>query len=103
MPRNPPMQIVFPAAGIVRRFGLRDATGGRGPFPSPWALNVRLEDSLTTRLRGGSFTAQTAGSKDSPVYRDRAITFSDKAITAARQGDPTDTALSTDVSDVDKH
>jgi hypothetical protein len=93
------MQIVFPAAGVVRRFGLRDSTGGRGPFPTPWSYNVRLEDSLTNRLRGGSFTGQSAGTKSSPVYRDRAISFSSNVITAARQGDSTDTTLSRDVSD----
>jgi hypothetical protein len=99
MPRNPPMQIEFPAAGVVRRLGVRDSTGVRGAFPTPWAMNVRLEDSLTNRLRGGSFTAQAAGTKDSPVYRDRAITFSSNVITAARQGDSSDTALSVDISD----
>ena len=62
-------------------------------------MNVRLEDSLTNRLRGGSFTAQAAGSKSDPVYRDRAITFSGNVITAARQGDSTDTAKSADISD----
>ena len=99
MPHNPPMNIIFPAAGVVRRFGLRDSTGGRGPFPTPWATNVRLEESLTNRLRGGSFTAVDAETKTDPVYRDRAITFSGNAITAARQGDATDTTLSADVSD----
>jgi len=34
------------------------------------------------------------------VYRDRAITFSDNAITASRQGSHSDTTLSADVSDV---
>jgi len=33
------------------------------------------------------------------VYRDRAITFLDNGITAARQGNASDTSLSTDVSD----
>jgi len=107
MPRNPPMQIVFPAAGVARRIGLRDSTGGRGPFPTPWSYNVRLEESLTHRLRGGSFTAVDAEDRVDPVYRDRAITFTDvdkvlnrtNVITASRQGDSSDTALSTDVSD----
>ena len=82
MPRNPPLEIMFSAAGVVRRAGLRASTGGNGPFPSPWAYNVRLEDAITNRLRGGSFTGQTSeGAKADPVYRDRAITFSDNAIT----------------------
>lgn len=99
MPRNQPMNIVFPSAGVVRRFGLRDSTGGRGPFPAPWAYNVRLEDGLTNRLRGGSFTAVAADTKADPVYRDRAISFSSNIITAARQGNSSDTTLSVDVSD----
>jgi hypothetical protein len=60
---------------------------------------VRLEDSLTNRLRGGSFAGITAAERVDAVYRDRAITFSDNGITAARQGKAKDTSLSTDVSD----
>jgi len=95
------LNLQFPAAGVVRRLALFN-TGGRGPFPTPWAANVRLEDALTNRLRGGSFTAQSAGTKSSPVYRDRAITFSGRVITCARQGDSTDTALSADISDTQR-
>ena len=92
--------IVFPAAGVVRRWGLRGATGGQGPLvPAPWAFNVRLEDALTNRLRGGSFTGIAAGARVDPVYRDRAITFADNGITAARQGSASDTSLATDISD----
>ena len=94
------MQIVFPAAGVVRRFGLRNSTGGKGPFPTPWSMNCRLEDELTNRLRGGSFTGSAAGSRPSSiVYRDRTLTFSGRAVTASRVGDSTDTTLSSDVSD----
>ena len=101
MPRNPPMNIVFPAAGVVRRFGLRDSAGGRGPFPAAWSLNCRLEDSLTNRLRGGSFTGISAGSRPSSiVYRDRTLTFSGGVVTASRVGDSTDTTLSPDLSDM---
>ncbi len=178
MPRNPPLQIVFPSLGVTRRLGVRPQRR-QTEFGAPWSLNTRLEDSLTNRLRGGSFTGQTtdtftadhttetftatghaftdgmrvqlttAGTlpeglslatdyyvitattdtfqlsatkggsaaaitsngtgthtanpviaKPDPVYRDRAITFSDNAITAARQGDSTDTDLDADVSDV---
>lgn len=100
MPANRSIQIQFPAAGVVRRFGLRDSTGGRGPFPTPWAYNVRLEDGLTSRLRGGSFTGISAATRPSSiVYRDRTLTFSGRAITASRVGDSTDTTLSADVSD----
>lgn len=96
------LDIQFPSRGVVRRIGLRHQSDARGPYPSPWSTNVRLEDSLTNRLRGGSFVAQAAVAKSAPVYRDRAITFSDNAITASRQGDSSDTALSTDVSDTQR-
>ena len=99
MPRNP-MKLEFPAAGVVRRAGLRIATGGRGPFPAPWAYNARLEDSIANRLRGGSFTGTAASARPSEIlYRDRVLTFSGQAITATRVGDSTDTTLSADVSD----
>lgn len=100
MPRNPPMQIVFPAGGIVRRFGLRNSNGGEKPYPTPWAMNVRLQDDMTDRLRGGSFTAISAGDRPSEIlYRDRVLTFSGRVITATRMGDHTDTTMSADVSD----
>ena len=96
MPRKQ-MEMDWPS-GVIRRLGLR-STGARGVHPAPWAYNVRLEDSLTDRLRGGSFTGIASVAKSSPVYRDRAVTFSSNAITLARQGDSTDTALSSDISD----
>lgn len=89
----------FPRLGVIRRFTHR-TDGYREGYPTPWAMNVRLEDSLTNRLRGGSFTASAAGSRPSAIiYRDRTLTFSDHAITASRVGDSTDTAMSSDVSD----
>jgi len=97
MPRRT-LDIQFPRLGVVRRFGLRPS-GQQEEFGTPYSCNVRLEDSLTARLRGGSFTGISAGARVDPVYRDRAITFSDNAITAARQGNASDTSLSTDVSD----
>ena len=99
MPRKT-LDILFPSAGVARRLGLyMTGASGRGPFPTPWAMNVRLEDALTSRLRGGSFTGRAAVAKSDPVYRDRAMTFSGRVITAARQGDSTDTTMSADVSD----
>jgi hypothetical protein len=89
----------FPGMGIVRRFS-HERQYSSVDYPSPWAVNVRLEDDLTNRLRGGSFVGVAAGARTSPVYRDRAITFSSNAIKAARQGTSTDTTLSADVSDV---
>ena len=49
-----PINIMFPAAGVVRRIA-NAAVAGDGPMSTPWAVNVRLEDTLTKRLRGGSF------------------------------------------------
>lgn len=95
------IEIQFPAAGVVRRWGLRGASRGRGPYPAVWALNVRLQDALTTRLRGGSFTGIDAAARpDEIVYRDRLMTFSGRAVTATRLGSHTDTTMSADVSDM---
>ena len=94
------MQIQFPSLGVVRRAGLVVPTGARGPFPTPYSVNVRLEDSLTGRLRGGSFTGIAADARPSEIlYRDRVLTFSGQAVTATRMGDHTDTTFSSDVSD----
>ena len=92
------MILRFPRLGVVRRFGLRPE--GRQPeYATPWAVNTRLEDALTNRLRGGSFTGIAAGARPEARYRDRLLTFSTNAITATRMGDDTDTTLSSDVSD----
>lgn len=93
------LNIVFPAAGVVRRGGLRAAADRREPYPAVWAVNVRLEDSLTNRLRGGSFTAIAAAARAAPIYRDRAISFSGATITASRVGSHADRTFSADVSD----
>ena len=53
------VDIQFPAAGVVRRTSHIAGATGKGPFPAPWSSNVRLEDILTKRLRGGSFTGQS--------------------------------------------
>jgi len=100
MPRKT-LNLEFPAAGVVRRHGVRAGAGSEGPFPTPWAMNVRLEDSLADRLRGGSFTGISAGARPlKTVYRDRVLTSSGRAITATRVGDHTDTTMSADVSDM---
>jgi hypothetical protein len=64
---------------------------------------VRLEDSLTNRLRGGSFTGISAAARPATiVYRDRLLeidgTNSNK-IVASRKGDHADFDYSGDVSD----
>ena len=53
--------------GVVRRSSLRTTPEGNG-WPSPWAINARLEDSLTSRLRGGSFTGQAASTITTSRY-----------------------------------
>lgn len=91
-------QLQFPSLGVVRRY-VNVPSRSKSEFATPYSVNTRLEDALTSRLRGGSFTGLAAGTKSSPEYRDRAITFSTNAITAARQGNSTDTTLSADISD----
>lgn len=94
------LDIVFPLAGVVRRRGVRAASDSRGPFPAAWATNVRLEDTLTNRLRGGSFTGISAGARPSEiVYRDRLVTFSGSLLSASRQGNHSDFRRTADVSD----
>jgi hypothetical protein len=46
--------ILFPMRGVVRREALRSAPDARGPWPAAWAVNVRAEDNIARRLRGGS-------------------------------------------------
>ena len=95
------MDLRFPAAGVSRRLGVGLEAGQRREvYPSPWAVNVRLEGSLASRMRGGSFTGIAAGARPSEIrYQDRVLTFSTNAITGTRMGDDTDTTLSADVSD----
>lgn len=94
------IDIQFPTLGVVRRM-VHDPRGAPQAHPTPWAINCRLEDSLTGRLRGGSFEGPIPVARPtSIVYRDRTLTFSDNAITASRVGDGTDTTLSADVSDM---
>lgn len=50
----PTKDIRWPMRGVVRREALRSDPGFRGPFPAPWAVNVRVEDPFDRRLRGGS-------------------------------------------------
>lgn len=87
--------------GVMRRLGNRDGAMGRRKYFSPWAMNVRLEDSIAKRLRGGSFTGISAGARPSSiVYRDRTLTFSGRAVTASRVGNSSDVSLASDVSDM---
>jgi len=94
-------ELRWPALGIDRGRGHERVYSAVG-YPTPWAVNCRLEDALTGRFRGGSFTGISAESKDSPVYRDRAITFSGAVIKVSRQGSQSDFSFSKDVSDMQR-
>lgn len=98
MPRKT-LQLQFPRLGVIRRYGHRPDRN-QAEYASPYAVNCRLEDSLTGRLRGGSFTGIAAGTRPSEcLFRDRLLTFDGNAILATRMGDHTDTALSADLTD----
>ena len=47
-------ELKWPALGVVRRADTEGKPEFREPYPSHWAVNVRLEDPLHKRLRGGS-------------------------------------------------
>lgn len=95
-----PIDLQFPS-GVSRRLGNRASAMGRREYSTPWAMNVRLEDGLSNRLRGGSFLGIDAGTRPSSiVYRGRTLTFSGRAVTASRVGDSADTSMASDVSDM---
>ena len=48
------MEVSFPRMGIARNLSLRSMPGNRGSYPSVWAVNVRLDENLDRRQRGGS-------------------------------------------------
>lgn len=61
-------ELRFPSMGVVRR--LPHEHGNRLPeYPTPWAINCRLEDTLEKRLRGGSRPGLTSwsGTSDSTL------------------------------------
>ena len=92
------IDLQFPQ-GVERRLGYRATSKSRGGYPTPWAMNVRLRDSLTDRMRGGSFTGISAASRSAPVYRGRKLTFSGRAVTASRVGIHGDIDMGADVTD----
>jgi hypothetical protein len=72
-------------AGVVRRGPVRDTPVGNA-WPSPWAINCRLEDDLTSRLRGGSFIGQNASTVDASRYVYLVTENGDNIVT--ENGDP---------------
>lgn len=55
----PTKDLQWPFKGVVRRATVRTAPSFQGPFPAPWSVNVRVEDNLTRRMRGGSRSGLT--------------------------------------------
>lgn len=116
-------ELVWPN-GVNRGLSLRQEVGKREQYTAPWSLNVRTQESLTGRLRGGSWTPTEAtatvgvvhsggyvvaspgpndpgaSSNADCIYRDRFIRPVGQAIYASRQGDYTDWKMSADISDV---
>ncbi len=116
-------ELVWPN-GVGRGLSFRQETGKREQYTAPWAINVRNQESLTGRLRGGSWTPTEAtatvgvvhsggyvvaspgpndpgaSSNADCIYRDRFIRPVGQAIYASRQGDYTDWKMSADISDV---
>ena len=94
------LSIRFPLGGVVRRAGYSEAGAKQEVYSTPWAVNVRSEDALTNRLRGGSWTPIAAGARPSEtIYRDRKLTFSANIISASRMGAHADFSFSSDISD----
>lgn len=55
-PRPPPIktfQLRWPGMGVIRRQS-QERDFSAVDYPTPWAVNCRLEDPITRRLRGGS-------------------------------------------------
>lgn len=104
MPPKPKvMEIRFPSLGVNRR-NVHERAASAVAYSCPYAVNTRLEDSLTNRLRGGSFTAISAGSRPTLIeYRDRKLTLgdgtNDNAVLASRVGAQSTYDYDTDVSD----
>jgi hypothetical protein len=80
MPRKS-INLAFPAAGVVRRFGLNQTPDIQGPPGTQYALNCRLEDSIAHRFRGGSFVGQSFSEADVPRYRYLTTPNGDRIVT----------------------
>jgi hypothetical protein len=48
------VELHFPKEGVNRR--LAERREKRGSYPTPWGVNVRLDDNIDRRLRGGVIT-----------------------------------------------
>jgi hypothetical protein len=98
------MELRFPSLGVNRR-QVHEKVASAVAYATPYAVNTRLEDDLTNRLRGGAFTGIAAGSRPTLIeYRDRKLTIGDasgnnNAVLASRVGAQTTYDYDTDVSD----
>jgi len=54
MPTTKRFELRFPSAGVGRRKGYWDSVIAGPPYQAPWAVNVRTDDPLSLRQRGGS-------------------------------------------------
>jgi len=98
-PKVKTWELRWPSMGVARR-QVHERVAAAVSYSTPWAMNCRLEDSLTNRLRGGSFTAIDAGDREDLVYRDRLLTIDGNVIQVSRQGDHSNFDYSKDISDI---
>jgi len=57
-------ELRFPTRGVERRQAHVETVDFRPPFPAPWASNVRPEDRIARRIRGGSRPGLTEWNSD---------------------------------------
>jgi len=89
----------FPQLGVVRKVGF-DNESNQSEFSTPYSVNVRLEDSLENRLRGGSFVPKARPTVPAKiVYRDRQIIIDGKVANVSRVGQHNNFTYSSDISD----
>lgn len=97
--RSKVTQLRFPSLGVVRSRAYNQS-GKQSEYSSPWCVNARLQESIASRDRGGSWTPIAAGARPSEtIYRDRKLTHSVNIISASRMGAHADFSFSADVSD----
>jgi len=99
-PKPRTLELRFPSLGVTRR-QVHERVFSAVSYGSPWSINCRLEDPLDARLRGGSFTGISAGSRPSKTYRDRTLrisTANTNVIECSAKGDSTDYFFGRDIS-----
>jgi hypothetical protein len=66
--------------GVIRR-NAHERVASAVSYPSPWAVNVRLEDSLDNRMRGGSWAGIATSAVPADVYPYLVTETSDNIVT----------------------